>query len=102
MNLAKAKTTVALLVIGLLIIFPTILVLTNHLWSPQAIKGPDGLVVRLDGWHFEKGPGRYDLPYRPLAQRLVKLLPAWANRYLGLTKPLFTTYLQPILAAEPF
>jgi hypothetical protein len=104
MGWTKFRISAALTAALLLVAVAAILFLTSHgsLWSPQAVRLPDGRLVRLDAWSFKPTPVPYDLPYHPWVRRLDKLLPNGLKRLLHLPQPVVRSVAMPNFRGEPF
>jgi hypothetical protein len=104
MGWTKFKISTALTTALLLIAIGAIPFLTSQgwLWSPRAVKSPDGRLVSLDAWNFKPTPVPYDLPYHPWVKRLDKLLPNGLKQRLHLSQPVYSSVAMPNFRGEPF
>jgi hypothetical protein len=64
-------------------------------------RSPRGDVIRLEGYAFRPGKVRYDLPNRPIARLLAKVLPEAAKKRVRWLRPEVTVFVTASFPNEP-
>lgn len=67
----------------------------------RSVRTPSGTVIKLEGCKFQSGTVRYDLPNRPLARMLSKVLPKPAKERFSWLRPESTVVVRPSFPNEP-
>src|SRR5262245_27262500 len=90
----------ALLTVPLLVTAVTVVILCRQ--KAPSLRLPYSSVIRLEGYAFERRTIRYELPNRPLARRIEKVLLSWATKNVDwFSRRGVTTVITPQFAHEP-
>src|SRR5438552_4159992 len=60
--------------------------------GPRVAHSPDGSVIKLEDYAFRPGTVRYDVPNRPLARGLAKVLPDAVRSKISWVRPGITVF----------
>src|SRR5713226_6768615 len=78
-------------------------VLRSPKWllSPEVVNLPDGGTLKLERYAFQARSVRYDLPNRPIARVLERVLPGFMRKRLKYLEPRTTVFCYPNFPGEP-